>query len=404
MPSNVHPTPFIIDPPSDLLTRYPRIKQNSNALAMKYAFGQMVEEDDLKIIGGQLWGALALDDALNTARAAAGRQILPIVIRSNNPTLLQLPWETLHHPDHHFLGRDPAFTLSRNLRQPATEAGHQDPASGPLRILLFTSLPDDVDPEKSRLDVEKEQAEVQAALSPWIADGTVVLRMPDDGRLATLKDYLKHFAPHLLFLSGHGKFHGEPHQTDHYATFAFEDDHGRTHAVRGQELAQAFIGSRVRGVILSACESGQAPSDALNVGLARRLSLLGVPHVIGMRESVLDAAGIQFARALADAVAGGERLDVALQAARQAIIKPLAEAEVLRRESDDAHLAELGLGQWCLPMLLTRSFFFLRIDNSYQIQEKRKGDLGKSVFQVIHRVLIDVEQDAIVLRRCRASP
>jgi hypothetical protein len=98
MPSNVHPTPFIIDPPSDLLTRYPGIKRNSNALAMKYAFNQMVEEDDLKTIGGQLWGALALDDALNTARAAAGRQILPIVIRSNNPTLLQLPWETLHHP------------------------------------------------------------------------------------------------------------------------------------------------------------------------------------------------------------------------------------------------------------------------------------------------------------------
>ena len=260
MPSNVHPTPFIIDPPSDLLTRYPRIKQNSNALAMKYAFGQMVEEDDLKIIGGQLWGALALDDALNAARAAAGRQILPIVIRSNNPTLLQLPWETLHHPEHRFLGRNPAFTLSRNLRQSATEAGHQDPVSGPLRILLFTSLPDDVDPEKSRLDVEKEQAEVQAALTPWIADGTVVLEMPDDGRLATLKDYLKHFDPHLLFLSGHGKFHGEPHQTDHYATFAFEDDHGRTHAVRGQELAQAFIGSKVRGVVLSACESGQAPS------------------------------------------------------------------------------------------------------------------------------------------------
>jgi hypothetical protein len=363
MPSNVHPTPFIIDPPSDLLTRYPGIKQNSNALAMKYAFNQMVEEDDLKIIGGQLWGALALDDALNTARAAAGRQILPIVIRSNYPTLLQLPWETLHHPDHHFLGRNPAFTLSRNLRQPATEAGHQDPVSGPLRILLFTSLPDDVDPERSRLDVEKEQAEVQAALTPWIADGTVVLEMPDDGRLATLKDYLKHFDPHLLFLSGHGKFHGEPHQTGHYATFAFEDDHGRTHAVRGQELAQAFIGSQVRGVVLSACESGQAPSDALNVGLARRLSLLGVPHVIGMRESVLDAAGIQFARALADAVAGGERLDVALQAARQAIIKPLAEAEVLRRDSDDAHLAELSWGQWCLPMLLTTDPAFPLLDD-----------------------------------------
>ncbi|HRV94672.1 MAG TPA: CHAT domain-containing protein, partial [Anaerolineae bacterium] len=322
MPSNVHSNPFIIDPPADLLTRYPGIKRNSHALAMKYAFGQMVEEEDLKLIGGQLWQVLALDDSLKGARAAAGRQILPMMIRSNNSALLQLPWETLYHPDHHFLGRNPAFTLSRHLNQPASGSDRPEAMPGPLRILLFTSLPDDVDPERSRLDVEQEQAEVQAALTPWIAKGTVVLEMPDDGRLATLKDYLKHFDPHLLFLSGHGKFYGEPHRTDHYAAFAFEDDHGHTHSVRGEELAQAFIGSRVRAVVLSACESGQSPSDALNVGLARRLSLLGIPHVIGMRESVLDVAGIQFARALADAVAGGERLDVALQAARQAIIKP----------------------------------------------------------------------------------
>ena len=171
MPSNVHPTPFIIDPPEDLLTRYPGIQRNSNALAMKYTFRQMVEEEDLKIIGGQLWQALALDDALDDARAAAGRQILPLVIRSNNPTLLQLPWETLHHPDHHFLGRNPAFTLSRNLHQSAPDTGPPDPVSGPLRILLFTSLPDDVDPEKSRLDVEKSRPRCKPPWPPGLLRG-----------------------------------------------------------------------------------------------------------------------------------------------------------------------------------------------------------------------------------------
>ena len=363
MSLNVHPTPFIIEPPADLLSRYPILKQNSNALAMKYAFNRMVKTEDMKIIGEQLWRTLALDDDLNTAHAAAGRQVLPLVIRSSNPVLLQLPWETLYHPDHHFLGRNPAFTLSRNLRPPAPQTDRPEPVSGPLRILLFTSLPDDVDPEKSRLDVEQEQAEVQAALTPWIAEGTVVLEMPDDGRLATLKEYIQHFDPHLLFLSGHGKFHGEPHQTDHYATFAFEDDHGRTDIVRGEILAEAFIGSRVRAVVLSACESGQTCSDKLNVGLASRLSLLGVPHVIGMRESILDVAGIRFARALADAVALGERLDVSLQAARQEIGKPPANGEVLRRDGDDGRLAELSEGQWCLPMLLTADPAFPLLDD-----------------------------------------
>ena len=127
MPSNVHPSPFIIEPPDDLLTHYPGIKRNSNTLARKYALRQLVEEEDLEIIGGQLWQALALDEALQSAHADAGRQILPLIIRSNNPLLLQLPWETLYHPDHQFLGRNPAFTLSRHLRQPA-------PASFPVSI------------------------------------------------------------------------------------------------------------------------------------------------------------------------------------------------------------------------------------------------------------------------------
>ena len=55
------------------------------------------------------------------------------------------------------------------------------------------------------------------------------------------------------------------------------------------------MGMSVQCLVFSACESGKATSDALNSGLARRLSLRGLPHVVGMRESVLDRAGIQFA-------------------------------------------------------------------------------------------------------------
>ncbi len=168
MSVNVHPTPFIIDPPGDLLTHHPHIKQNSNALALKYALRHMVEEKDIEIIGGQLWQALALDDALGSARAAAGRQILALVIRSDDPTLLQLPWETLYHPEHHFLGRNPAFTLSRNLCQTATGTGGQDSLTGPLRILLFTSLPDDVDPE-SLLAQAAAESQIDMVLDVVIA-------------------------------------------------------------------------------------------------------------------------------------------------------------------------------------------------------------------------------------------
>ena len=76
-------------------------------------------------------------------------------------------------------------------------------------------------------------------------------------------------------------------------------------------------------MVLSACQSGQNASDQLSTGLVQSLALLGIPHVIGMRESILDCAGIQFSRAFCDQIAQQARVDIALQAARKAINRPL---------------------------------------------------------------------------------
>lgn len=107
-------------------------------------------------------GVLDADADLARARVAAGLQVLPILIESSEPMVLQLPWETLHHPELGFLGRDPAFALSRRLDLPPPSAPTPEPGS--LRVLLFTSLPKDLDPERSRLDVEAEQ---DADRRPW---------------------------------------------------------------------------------------------------------------------------------------------------------------------------------------------------------------------------------------------
>ena len=218
-------------------------------------------------------------------------------------------------------------------------------------MLLFTSLPDDLDAERARLDVEEEQAQVLEALTPWLAQGLVTLTMPDDGRFATLQRLLREVQPHLLFLSGHGKFVQPPvREEEACATFLFEDAHGHGDLVPAAEIARAFVGSQVGCVVLSACESGMTSSHELSSGLSWQLNHAGIPYVIGMRESVLDVAGIQFAHHFCDAVARQEPVAVALQTARQAINTPLAGA--LKRFYDTAALAELSLGQWSLPMLI----------------------------------------------------
>ncbi len=121
-----------------------------------------------------------MQNGFETAKTNAGTAILPVVIESNVANVQALPWETLYHPELGFIGKNTGFTLSRRIRN--TQSVSANLEKGPLKILLFTSLPDDVDPEKSRLDVEEEQANVQEALLPWISKGVVKLEMPDDGR------------------------------------------------------------------------------------------------------------------------------------------------------------------------------------------------------------------------------
>ncbi len=85
-----------------------------------------------------------------------------------------------------------------------------------------------------------------------IAQGSVKLEM-DDGRFSILKQQLETFKPHVLFLSGHGTFHHQPHTGEEpYGAFVFEseDDNSSRH-IHEIDIAKAFIGSRdaVRGTV-----------------------------------------------------------------------------------------------------------------------------------------------------------
>jgi tetratricopeptide (TPR) repeat protein len=359
MPRNVYPTPFVIRP-SDEFAKNIDLRNLSRNLATKYAVGHVVTDDDLQIMGRMLWNALGVQDEFDTAVKSAGETILSVIIESDKPEVQAYPWETLNHPTHKFIGKNPTFTLTRRIAEGKPAQANLD--KGPLRVLLFTSLPDNVDAERGRLNVEEEQAQVQEALMPWIAKGVVQLEMPDDGRFSTLKDLLKRFDPQVLFLSGHGRFHHEPHADEAYGTFWFESETGDGESIRDEDIARALSETRVQAVILSACESGKAASDYLSNGLMQRISAAGIPHVIGMRESILDIAGIQFARALCDALSGQERLDVALQFARIAIQSAMDER-----------------GQWCLPMALSPNPQAQLIDWDFQPQAVEAQRLNQRV-------------------------
>ncbi len=345
---NTTTQPFVIIPDEHLLQVNPHIKRLSSSLALKYASRTPVTEQDLQAMGESLWQALDCHEAYTDACANAGLRICPVIIESDHAQIQQLPWETLYHPEHGFIGKAPAFALSRHL--PNAPQYDSPLTSGPLRVLLFTTITED----QVRLDVEQEQAQVQEALLPWITQGKVILDMPNDGRFTTFQQRLQN-KPHLVFLSGHGQFHDHSLKAnikEDYASFAFEAETGAgSNEVEGETLAKAFLGTNVQCVVLSACQSGMTASDKLSAGLMQQLALRGVPHVIGMRESILDIAGIQFIREFCDQIVQPERVDIALQKSRAVITQPLKDASV----SFSSGEAELSYGQWCLPALISCS-------------------------------------------------
>ena len=342
------PQPFIIRP--EIGSEIHQLTRLGNQLSSLYVDEELVDNQHLQMVGSALWQALDIEAAFSAARKAAGTAVLPLLIESSDAALQALPWETLYHPGFGFLGLHPGFTLFRRVSEQQAEA--LPPEKGPLKVLLFTSMPDDIDPEHSRLDYEEQQARVLEALTPMIHAGLAQLEMPDDGRFETFKKLLRDFQPQLVFLSGHGRFTHQPHTGEApYGEFVFEGDYGQSDPVKEDLLAQAFYGSSVQALVLSACESGKAASTALNNGLTQALSAAGIPFVIGMRESIYDRAGIQFAYTLCDELSRRERLDTALQAARAAIQQPFKGAK--RREKDFSDTEELSFGQWCLPLLLS---------------------------------------------------
>jgi hypothetical protein len=339
--------PFKISIDDDLLQKYPHIRRMSSDLALRYAHHYLVTDEDLQVVGSALWRALDCHDVFAKACNEAGMRILPVIIASDSAAIQQLPWETLHHPDQGFIGKSPGFALSRIF--PDVIQNQNPLQQGPLRVLLFTTITED----QARLDVEKEQAQIQEALSPWIAKGLVKLDMPNDGRYSTFEKRLQQFKPQIVFLSGHGHYYDHDLHadiTEDYASFAFEAETGAgSHEVNGKILAQVFIGTLVQCVVLSACQSGKTASDRLSAGLMQQLALLGIPHVVGMRESVLDNAGILFIRTFCDQVVQQERVDTALQKGRAAVTQQL---KCLFADSSSSQ-AELGYGQWCLPSLIS---------------------------------------------------
>ncbi len=134
-------------------------------------------------------------DKIQEAMPSGSSRLL--VIASEVPEILNLPWELLLPPEGEFLGIDPRFSIRRlpsSGKQLASFAGELRPR--PLRLLFMACAPVD----QPTLDYEREEE----ALFQAVSGQDVAFDSCDLGTFKELKERVDEFRPHVLHLTGHG--------------------------------------------------------------------------------------------------------------------------------------------------------------------------------------------------------
>jgi tetratricopeptide (TPR) repeat protein len=345
-------------------------------------YAPRIAADNLKALGAELfnlwlaqaWGKIA-------AKVPSGARRL-LVIASDVPDVLNLPWELLRPADGDFIGFDPKFSV-RRLPWPdrplAPFTGPLPPR--PLRILFMACAPQDQPP----LDYDREEEFLLRAIAK--AGPNVAFDSGDLGTFDELRERINDFRPHIVHLTGHGvlgrkcpacgrlnKPEDETCQNHECAAplkdvpvlgyFAFEDERGQTDLHSSVEIRQhLFAGSGVQCAFISGCQTGKAPPVAALGGICQGLvgdvaalrkmdepaSPLAeapvsraqggeVPLAIGWAASIADDLATRFATTFYNTLAAGQPVDRALVQARQAI-----------RQACE----ERGDPSWTLPVLYT---------------------------------------------------
>jgi tetratricopeptide (TPR) repeat protein len=245
-----------------------------------------------------------------------------LVIASEIPEILNLPWELLLPPDSDFLGINPLFRIRRfpsSARQMAPFQGEL--RARPLRLLFMACSPSD----QPTLDYEREEE----ALFRAIYGQDVAFESCDQGTFEELKEKVSEFKPHVVHLTGHGAV------LEGQGRFAFEIEDGTADLVPSEELRQFLAGSGVQCVFVSGCQSGKAPREAL-AGICQCLVGAEVPLAVGWAASIADDLATNFARTFYKTLKDDQPVDRALTLARQEAWKACEER---------------GDPSWTLPVL-----------------------------------------------------
>lgn len=232
-----------------------------------------------------------------------GRPRPLITIRSEDDSLLALPWELLYH-DGSFLLRDARVDVARSTPGEVGPEALLREAGEPLKLVVNVSAP-----EGSQLHYEEESYRITRALSERCRFVPTEL-----GSLEDLVETVRTEKPTAIHFSGHGA----------PGALAFEDEEGREDVVSIHDLVAA-LRQRIDGALpplfyLASCHGNDRGSGEESA--AARLHREGVPQVVGYYGPIVDELSTRAEVAFYRALAEGETTRYAVRQARQALAAP----------------------------------------------------------------------------------
>ncbi|WP_293336873.1 tetratricopeptide repeat protein [Microcoleus sp. CAWBG58] len=272
----------------------------------------------------------------------AGLDKCEISIVSDNPAVLNLPWELLFSPDYQFLA--PLLAgMYRSLSDYAVRAELGTMSDEQLNILLVIARPYG----ERDINFQTIARPMLEALKPIKKQvNLTVLRPPSLKQFEAELNARKGFY-HIVHFDGHGDFQADSKtvQTQYgksgEGVLVFEDVDGNPEIITAREIAQYLTDCHVPIFILNACKSGQAGEEAFS-SVAGQLVKLGAKGVVAMAYSVYATGAKHFMARLYGELVRGQDIASAVAAGRKSM-----SIEKLRPSPKGL----LPLQDWLVPVL-----------------------------------------------------
>jgi tetratricopeptide (TPR) repeat protein len=262
-----------------------------------------------------------------------------LVLRSDSPSVLGLPWELMADPSRSAPLAIDIDSVSRSLLMPADAAADVPVSDGRFRVLMVISRPSGTGDIGYRMVARPLLERLEAVRG---SVDLVVLRPPT---LRALSDELDIAAQagrpyQVVHFDGHGAFIGARDRTGAEGTLAFERPEGGAHYVPAAEIARVVNAAKVPVVVLNACESG-AVGKELEAAVATRLLGEGTASVVAMAYSVHAVAAAEFMAAFYEKLFAGASVASAVTAGRQ---------QMFARPERPCSKGRVPLRDWMVPV------------------------------------------------------